>query len=103
MAKEPIYEQMRLKVDRLFENFFWDNMQQDCTEFIQTCLHCFTGYSGQKIPRPLAATLHGNKPCEVLHFDYLCMGKGLQNYWYILLLKDDFSSYTMLTPCIAGF
>ena len=84
---------------RLRENFFWDNMAADCEAFVRNCLHCFTSHNARTVPRPLASTLHASKPGEVLHFDYLYLGKGTQELWYALLLKDDFSSYSWLSPC----
>jgi transposase InsO family protein len=43
----------------------------------------------------MAQTLHAPKPNLLLHFDYLFIGNGLGRN-YILVLKDDFSSYARL-------
>jgi hypothetical protein len=44
------------------------------------------------IPRPIAQTLRAPKPNLLRHFDYLFKQNGLGGN-YILVLKDDFSSY----------
>ena len=49
-------------------------------------------------PRPLAHALHGSKPNEVLHFDYLYLGPGSDSLNYVSILKDNFSSYVWLFP-----
>lgn len=46
-----------------------------------------------------AGALHAKKAKEILHFDFLYMGKSLKEFWYFLLLRDDFSSYSRLVPC----
>ena len=52
--------------------------------------------SGEVVPRPLAHALHATRPNEVVHCDYLYMGEGIENDKYILILRDDFSSYVWL-------
>lgn len=54
------------------------------------------GKSGHRVSRPLSFTLHASKPNDAIHFDYLYMGDGIQGYEYILVIKDDLSSYIML-------
>lgn len=84
------------------EQYIWSTMKSDCREFVQQCLHCMTAASGEKIPRPLSSTVHGSRPNEVIHFDYLYMGPGVDGIQYVLLIKDDFSSYSWLVPCRAA-
>ena len=38
------------------------------------CLHCMDSKAGEKVPRPLGETVHGTRPGEVVHFDYLYVG-----------------------------
>jgi len=38
------------------------------------------------------------KPNEVLHFDYLFLGKSIDDSKYVLALKDDISGYCWLAP-----
>lgn len=88
----------RAKASMVKECFTWSNLEQDCAAFVRNCIHCITAFSGNSIPRPFAGTLHAKKPNEILHFDYLYMGKGLSDFWYLLLLKDNFSGYAWLVP-----
>ena len=44
------------------------------TEFVKQCLHCMNSKAGEKIPQSLGETVHGRRPREVLHFDYLYAG-----------------------------
>ena len=81
------------------ERYTWSSLKEDCSEFVNDCLVCLTASSGEKIPRPLAATLHGERPNGVVHFDYLYMGPSTDGAQYVLLLKDDFSSYCWLVTC----
>ena len=73
-------------------------MEGDCAEFVAMCLHCLTGKTGHKIPRSLSMTLHGTKPNEVIHFHFLYMGHGIDGLKYILVIRDDISSYLWLVP-----
>lgn len=61
-------------------------------------MHCITSRAGKKIPRPLASTIHGTRPNEFIHFDYLYCGIGGDDFKYIALLRDDLSSYVWLWP-----
>lgn len=75
-------------------------MKRDISTFIDKCLHCLVSKSGSLIPRPLAHALHGSRPNEVLHFDFLYMGPGQDNNHYVLIVKDDLSAYTWLFPTV---
>jgi hypothetical protein len=54
------------------------------------------------VPRPMAQTLHADKPNKLLHFDFLYIGHGLKGVDYIIVLKDDLSSYCRLIPAVAA-
>ena len=82
----------------LCESFIWKDMKADIQAFIDGCIHCMVSRNGAKIPRPLGSALHATRPNEVLHFDFLFMGPGKDKYKYVLILKDDFSSYVWLFP-----
>eukprot|EP00903_Cladosiphon_okamuranus_P017345 g15980.t1 len=45
-------------------------------DFVKQCLHCMDSKAGEMVPRPLGATVHGKRPGEVLHFDYLHVGQS---------------------------
>ena len=61
-------------------------------------MHCLLADGQARVPRPLGSALHATKPNEVLHFDYLFIGKGRNGYMYILIIKDDLSSFLRLVP-----
>lgn len=73
------------------EQFHW-------TRFVKHCIHCIVGKGGSKVPRPLSETIHGTLPNQVVHFDYLYMGVGVNDMKYLLVVKDDISSYCWLCP-----
>ena len=65
--------------------------------------------AGEMVPRPVVgATVHGKRPGEALHFDYLRVGRsgplggdGLDEtngYILLLVLMDDLSSFCWLEP-----
>lgn len=82
----------------LREVFVWKGITTDVREFVSNCLLCVLSRSGATIPRPLAQTLHAVKPNDVLHFDYLFLGRSDGDLKYVLVVKDDFSGYVWVTP-----
>jgi len=86
-------------INILSENYWWNTMTNDCKVFVQNCIHCIMSYTGQRIPRPLGSTEIATRPNQILHFDYLYMGRGNTRDRYVLILRDGFSCYTWL--CIA--
>lgn len=74
-------------------------MKHNVRELTQSCIHCIVSRNGERIARPLATAIHGDQPSEVVHADILYMGpaEGSQ-LKYLLLIKDDLSSYTWLHP-----
>lgn len=80
------------------ESFVWHGIQTQVDHFLRRCIHCIVSRSGEKIPWPLAHALNGLKPNEVLHMDFLYMGDITEGLKYLLLLRDDLSSYTWLYP-----
>lgn len=82
----------------LREDFLWEGMHDDVTSFVRGCLHCIITRSGEIVPRPLGHALHGEKPNEVLHVDFLYMGQSSAQLKYVLIIRDDFSSYVWLWP-----
>lgn len=73
----------------LRENFIWDDMQADVTQFVRGCIHCMVSRSGKMIPRPLGHTLHGDKQNDVVHTYFLYMGNRSSGHKYVLILRDD--------------
>ena len=93
---------------RLSEYCCWFRMEEHVTEFVKQCLHCMDSKAGEKVPRPLGETVHGTRPGEVVHVDYLFVGEsgplggdGLDEddgYKYILVMLDDMSNWVWLEP-----
>ena len=54
--------------------------------------------SSEKVPRPLGHALHATSINEVIHFDYCWMGPSTGEDKYVLVIKDDLSSYVWLMP-----
>lgn len=79
--------------------FIWGDLRKDVREFVQHCLHCIVTKTGDLLPRPLATALHGQKPNEVGHMDFLYMVLAKDTEMrYVLVLKDDLTSYSRLLP-----
>ena len=83
-------------VQTLAEHFWWPSLKQDAEKFVRECLHCLCTRGGVIKPRPWGEQLHGTKPNEVLHFDFLYMGLSSTAKKYVLVLKDDASKYVWL-------
>lgn len=78
-------------------SFLWTNLEADGAEFVQLCIHCIVSRTGDRIPRPLSAALHGQRPNELVHLDSLYMGQSdTRNLTYLLLMKDYLTGYTWL-------
>ena len=64
--------------------------------------------AGEKVPHPLGKTVHGTRPSELVHFDYLYVGASLPlsdddlnedgGYSYILVMMDNMSNWVWLEP-----
>ena len=84
------------------EHFIWQTLTQDCKDFVDCCIHSIVSRTGHKIPRPLATTLHGARPSEVVHLEYLYLGPSRGGVLYVLIRKDGFSGYVWLFSFEAG-
>ncbi len=84
-------------LDILKQSYHWKYMHYDVQEFLKGCLHCVDTRTGERIPRPLVSTMHATSPYELVHFDYLYMGESTTGHTYVLVLRDDLSSYVWLT------
>lgn len=79
-------------------HFYWQGMSSDITTFVKSCLHCLCTATGKTIPRPLGHSMHADKPNKILHFDFCSIGPSDKGFKYVLILKDDFSSYVLFFP-----
>lgn len=82
------------------QEYWWKDIKQAIKEFVQSCIHCIISRNGERIPRPMSAALHGERPKEVVYADLLCTGAaGNEDLKYSLVIKDYISSCTWLRPC----
>jgi len=84
-----------LTLRTLSAKFYWKGMSEDVRRVTSARLHCLPTLGGQRIPRPLGTAVHGQRPNQVLHFDFLFIRSGR----WLFVLKDDFSGFVTLTPC----
>jgi len=80
------------------EDFWWSTLAQDVSKLVRGCYHCIITRTGKVVPRPLGHAIHGARPNEVVHMDFLYMGQGQDGKKYVLILRDDLSSYIWLWP-----
>ena len=80
------------------KHFTWTGIDDDVKTFCTKCLHCAATKGAIRVTRELAHAMHADRPNEIVHFDYLYMGAGSGGVKYVLILKDDFSSYVWLRP-----
>jgi len=93
---------IRSSTKALESHFYWEGAAEDVKAFCTSCLHCLSTSTGGVVPRPLGHAIHASKPNELLHFDYCYIGRSSSGPTYVLILKDDFSSYVWLKPCTAA-
>ncbi|POM68501.1 Chromodomain containing hypothetical protein putative [Phytophthora palmivora] len=82
--------------------FHWKGLKADVDYFVGHCLHCASSTGGPPQPRPLGEAIHADKPNEVIHWDYLYMGKSDSDLEYVLVIKDDASKFVWLMPTDAA-
>jgi RNase H-like domain found in reverse transcriptase/Reverse transcriptase (RNA-dependent DNA polymerase)/Integrase core domain/Integrase zinc binding domain/Chromo (CHRromatin Organisation MOdifier) domain len=90
---------LKTTTNTIREHFEWKTMLADIKTFCNTCLHCLSTIGGDRVPRPFGEALHADRPNDVLHMDFLFMGSSTTGATYVLVLKDDLSSYVWLIPC----
>ncbi len=79
-------------------SYIWKTLSQYIRTFVKACIHCLSTTGGKRVPRPFGPAVHGTEPNDCLQFDFLEMAPSKAGYKYILLLRDDFSSYCWLFP-----
>jgi Integrase core domain/Integrase zinc binding domain len=81
------------------DHYYWKGMSKDVKIFVGSCFHCIASAPGETTPRPRGEAMHATKPNEIIHFDYVYMGKSVDDAEYVLIVKDDFSNYVWLKQC----
>ena len=93
-------------LQRMLEHCCWFCMEEHVDKFVKQCLHCMDSKAGEKVPRSLGETVHGIRPGEMVHFDYLHVGASGRlgdhgfdddkGYRYILVTMNDMSNWVWL-------
>ena len=89
----------------LTDNVWWDTLDKDFNTFYHSCLQCAIFNPALEMRRPFGETIACTKPGQVLEFDFLHVNKlpssgSSHKYEYILVLKDKFSKFVWLFPCV---
>lgn len=80
------------------KHYFWRTMEKDIRSFVAQCIHCISTTRGIRYPRLFGTSFHGTKANDLLQLDYLVMISSSNRIKYLLLMRDDFSSYVWLFP-----
>ncbi|KAG3092615.1 hypothetical protein PI124_g15604 [Phytophthora idaei] len=88
----------KVTLKQISEKFVWTKMANDIEFFVRRSLHCASTLGGPPQPRPLGEAMHADKPNELIHWDYLFMGKSDVELEYVLVIKDDASKSVWLVP-----
>jgi hypothetical protein len=87
---------------KLAQFFHWKNCVEDVKAICSSCLHCLPTRGGMRVPRPLGAQVHGSRPNEVIHMDWIYIWpmkkNGIHEYQWNLILRDDLSGLIKITP-----
>lgn len=86
-------------IDMIDCEYWLVNMKREIKELIKSCTHCNISRHGERISRPLATAILGEKLNIVTYAKFIYMGPARRrNLKYILIIKDDISSYTWICP-----
>lgn len=58
------------------------------------CIHFLAMSPGMRVQSTLVHAIHSTKPNEILHFDFSYIGANIIDANYVLIIKEDLSSYT---------
>ena len=84
---------------KILKKFYWPKMLPDVKNFCRQCIHCSVADPRKVIPRPLGMQMHAQTRNQILHYDFMHVGKSSTSESYLLVIKDDFSSFVNLIPC----
>ena len=92
----------RATVQKLTHFFYWRSCVDDVRQLCKACLHCLPTRGGRREPRPFGTAVHGQRPNEVLHMDwiYICPARksGKHEFQWNLILRDDLSGVVKIIP-----
>ena len=78
---------------------YTEKLRTKVLEFLKSCLLCLQTKGGSIIPRPMGRTLQAQAPNEVLHFDFFFVAEAVDDWKYVLVLKDGLSHFVELIAC----
>ena len=78
----------------------WPNMKENVKAHIQTCLHCKSSTTSNRINYKLGHQVKGTRPFQVLHLDFFTLGDEIldPNCKYLLTIKDSFTHLVKFYP-----
>lgn len=59
-------------MNTIVKTYWWPKVKQDVRLGTQSCVHSILSRTGECIARLLASAIHGIKPKEVVHAEFLC-------------------------------
>lgn len=87
------------KLHTIGESHWWEDIKKDVREFTPSCVHCIILRNGERLPCPLSIALHGERPNEVIHADFLYMRPANNSKLNFVLVIINYSSwYSWLRP-----
>lgn len=99
MQRGPDTQREDGDVSSTAQTFLLRKTTQDIEQLLESCIHCKSTKSGERVLRPLGSALHGGKTNKAVHFDYCYMGQGKNGHKCMLITKDHLSSATWLYAC----
>jgi transposase InsO family protein len=76
--------------------FWWEEMENNIRDYVRLCLQCVKLVNRQMTVRPMGEQIRGERPNEVIHFDYMKMPVSKEGLEYVLVVKDDVSQWVEL-------
>ncbi|XXQ36816.1 Integrase catalytic domain-containing protein [Plasmodiophora brassicae] len=93
---------LKASLRKLGEFCHWAHCDEDMRTFCNACLNCLPTRGGVRIPRPLGTAVHGVRPNQVIHLDWLYMMAaqkgGRHDLQWNLIIRDDLSGMVKITP-----
>ena len=85
----------------VLKKFFWPKMYSDVKRFCRLCLHCSVADPRKVVPRPLGEQMHASKRNQILQYEFMLVGISDSGSTYLLVIKDDYSGFVDLVPCVS--
>lgn len=91
---------VKLTLQRLKEHdISWPGMEATVKAFVKACVHCRAN-APILHKRMFGIALRGKARNDVLHMDFLYMGKSRDDYKYLLVLEDGFTGFALLHKAV---